>query len=388
MESIYAIITGLAQNVVKDLEKTLLESGGPAGMAFTGVMGSVHRIKAYIVLAQDVASFTYRLNRVKAFVDDVLRNPAYDTLELCTLEDLINMINKVQIWVVRDVAMNRMNKLYQATDIATAHENVEQDWWTLNLERATRQIYQCLAVTQAELLTKWASRAEDRIARLEQKVDGGGASAIIPANERIRRSVWRDDSRCLTTRDREGLRNGTWDACPDLEDRLVGFDVDDALEVINKSKAEVLREPCSAGDNCENMRRARRLSAGLPDVFYQKLREIVDDAKAGGGAAPPQAMRNAWVSDLSQTLVYEPVTATWTISAIAKFASLMKQEEVGEFVDASDIDASGIDASVWEKLQRYAAAEDEKEEKEEEFMDAPTLDPVVIKGRKVSAAAA
>lgn len=379
MESIHSAVSGLAEQVIDTLKGV-----SPTAMAYQAAMGSVKRIQAYILLAQDVASFTYRLNRVKAFVDDVLRNPAYDTLELCTLEDLINMINKTQMWVVRDVAMNRTNLLFHMADAASAHENLEVDWWTLNLERATRQIYQCLAVTQAELLTKWASRAEDRIARLEQKVGGGGT--IIPANERIRRSVWRDDSRCLTTRDREGLRNGTWDACPDLEDRLVGFDVDDALEVINKSKAEVLREPCSAGDNCENMRRARRLSAGLPDVFYQKLREIVDDAKAV--AAPPQAMRNAWVSDLSQTLVYEPVTITWTISAIQKFASLMKQEEVGEFVDASDIDASGIDASVWENLKRYAAAEDEKEAKDEEFVDAPTLDPVVIKGRQVSAAAA
>lgn len=379
MESIRSAIAGLTEKAVEKLEE--LKDVSPTAVAYQAVVGSAKRIQAYILLAQDIASFTYRLNRVKAFVDDVLRNPAYDTLDLCTLEDLINMINKVQIWVVRDVAMNRTNLRDYVVDVAqSVHENVEVDWWSLNLERATRQIYQCLAVTQAELLTKWASRAEDRIARLEQKVGGGGGGTIIPANERIRRSVWRDDSRCLTTRDREGLRNGTWDACPDLEDRLVGFDIDDALEVINKSKAEMLREPCSAGDGCENMRRARRLSAGLPDVFYQKLREVVDAAKAGGGAAPPQAMRNAWVSDLSQTLVYQPVTIMWTISAIARFASLMKQQEVGEFVDASDIDVSGIDASVWEKLQRYAAAEDEKMVVGEEFMDAST--------QQVSAAAA
>lgn len=373
MQSILDSISGLAIGAI-----TTQVGATPYDVVKNTVMGSVHRIRAYIVLAQDVASFTYRLQRIKTFVDDVLRNPAYDTLELCTLEDLINMINKVQIWVVRDVAMNRKNLLYQASDIYTAHENVEVDWWTLNLERATRQIYQCLAVTQAELLTKWASRAEERIARLEQKV-GGGGSVILPANERIRRSVWRDDSLCLTARDREGLRNGMWDACPDLEERLVGFDIDDSLEVINKSKAAVLREPCIASDGCENMRRARRLRDGLPDVFYQKLRQIIDDAKEGG-AAPPQAMRNAWVTDITQTVVYEPVTLTWIVSAIARFADLMKQQNVGEFADAPD-----IPESVWEDLERSAKAEDAAAKLK--ITDA-RFDPVVIKGQQVGAAAA
>ena len=218
-----AIFGGAMESVLEMGSKYYTGAEAGANMIWSRLKPLCNWAVEFIKLSQDLAEFMFRLSHVKQFINKLVTEPQYKEITLCSLTPLIDTVNAVQLWVLRDVVvyLKSPEKSFEATKTALENKDTGGDksggwwdylkngkfisekekqglladisqrqgwmlqdatWYSNELRRASDLMYQSFSVCQSELQTQMFSRLTLEIARLKNPSLRSDASTRNPRN--------------------------------------------------------------------------------------------------------------------------------------------------------------------------------------------------------------